>query len=287
MATNRYFNLYRRGSEQSLAEDLMIEAIKMYGIDTLYLPRSLQKEDLIYGEDVVSKFDDYFDIEVYIKNVEGFDGQGDLFKKFGLEIQDQATLIISRNRFSQVVGTDLDPPRPKEGDLMFFPLNDALMEIKFVSNEKIFYQLGDWYVYQVEVQQFVYSHEDLATGISDIDNDQVDYTYQFDLQLGVGTGTYLSGEEVYQGASLATATAKAIVIHQDSVTDTLRIRNLVGEFQTGVNAIGNTSGATYLITSADDQNILEDASATNKKIEVDGDAIIDFSESNPFSEDDY
>lgn len=284
MTTNRYLNLYQQTSEQNLVEDILIESIKMWGIDTYYLPRALQKEDLIYGEDVVSKFKDYFTIEVYIKNVDGFQGKGDLFRKFGLEIQDQATLIISRRRFNEECAQDIDPPRPREGDLMFFPLNGALMEIKFVSNEKMaFYPLGEWYTYQIDIQQFNYSHEDIVTGIPEIDQVQPDYTYQIDLTLGVGSGVYQVNEEIYQGTSLGAATAKAIVINHDTLSNKLRIRDIVGSFADAINVIGNTSAASYAISVVDPTDILADASATNKPAEVEALTILDTSEYNPFS----
>lgn len=287
MATNKYFNLYNRKSEQDLVEDLIIESIKIHGIDTYYLPRSLQKEDLIFGEDALSKFDDWYEIEVYIKNVDGFEGQGDLFRKFGLEVQDQATLLISRSRFAREVGDEIQPPRPREGDLILFPENDALMEIKFVSNEKFaFYQGGEFHVYQVEVQQFAYSHEELETGIPEVDQIQDKHAYQLNAVLGAGSGTYEAKEQVYQGASLASATAKAEVIEQDNPIGTVTLVNIVGELQSGVALIGETSGANYVIT-VNDQDILKDASAKNKAIEDEADGFIDFSEDNPFSEEDY
>jgi hypothetical protein len=257
----------------------------MYGVDTYYLPRALQKEDLIFGEDVVSKFDDYFEIEVFIKNIDGFGGQGDLFRKFGLEVQDQATLLISRSRFDEEVDTELQPPRPREGDLILFPENNALMEVKFVSNEKMtFYQLGEWYVYQIEIQQFAYSHEKLDTGIPEIDQVEEDFSYQFNINLGVGSGVFLEKEEVYQGASLATATAKAIVVTYNIPPNTVRVRDIVGEFVPGVAIKGDTSAANYLVAVADEQDILNNASANNKPLNTEANTFTDFSEDNPFAE---
>ena len=132
MATNQYFNNYGTNTpDQRLIESIIIESIKVYGIDVNYLPRTLVNEDTIFGEDRVSQFKDSRVIEMYIKNVEGFEGQGDFLSKFGLDIRDQITFTVAIRRFDQL---ESGYPRPREGDLIYFPLGEraGLFEIQFV-----------------------------------------------------------------------------------------------------------------------------------------------------------
>ena len=172
---NHYFNNFTNSMEQNLVEDLIIESIRIYGIECLYIPRTLVKEDLLFGEDVLSKFDTAYPIEMYVKSVDGFEGDGTFLSKFGLEIRDQMILTMARRRFveevyvdgSDTVGTT---DRPNEGDLIYFPLNNKLFEIKFVEHEAIFYQMGSLQTYDITCELFEYSHERLDTGVAVIDN---------------------------------------------------------------------------------------------------------------------
>lgn len=172
---NHYFNNFANSMEQNLVEDLIIESIRIYGIECLYIPRTLVKEDLLFGEDVLSKFDTAYPIEMYVKSVDGFEGDGTFLSKFGLEIRDQMILTMSRRRFTEEVyvdGSDTvgTTDRPNEGDLIYFPLNNKLFEIKFVEHEAIFYQMGSLQTYDVTCELFEYSHERLDTGVAVIDN---------------------------------------------------------------------------------------------------------------------
>lgn len=300
MGTNRFFNNFNHKGEQNLCEDLVIECIKQYGIDVIYIPRIHEKIDLLYGEDVLNKFNDYFDIEMYIKNVDEFEGQGELFRKFGLDIKDQATLVVSRARFKEVAEGfgpfDLesfkplkDPtghPRPREGDLIYFPLNNSLFEIKFVQDEEMFYPFGTLYTYELQVEKFVHSDEEFETGIEEIDSVEKIGDYSIILNFSSGANNFQEDEKIYQGPSLANSTASAVVNYAHDDTK-LEIRDIKGEFIPNNNVIGDTSGTTLLLLSVDDQEIVNDFSATNKQIEIEGDDIIDFSEDNPFSESDY
>jgi len=160
--------------EQSLVEDLVIESIRIYGIECLYIPRTLVKEDLLFGEDVLSKFESAYAVEMYVKSVDGFEGDGDFLSKFGLEIRDQMVLTVSRRRFTEEVyldGSDTvgTTDRPNEGDLIYFPLNNKLFEIKFVEHEAVFYQMGSLQTYDLTCELFEYSHERLDTGVAAID----------------------------------------------------------------------------------------------------------------------
>lgn len=171
---NHYFNNFTNSMEQVLIEDLIIESIRIYGIECLYIPRTLVKEDLLFGEDVLSKFDSAYPVEMYVKSVDGFEGDGDFLSKFGLEIRDQMVLTVSRRRFTEEVyldGSDTvgTTDRPNEGDLIYFPLNNKLFEIKFVEHEAVFYQMGSLQTYDLTCELFEYSHERLDTGVAAID----------------------------------------------------------------------------------------------------------------------
>ena len=164
--------------EQNLVEDLIIESIKIYGIEVCYMPRTLVKEDFLFGEDVLSKFEKAYGLEMYIKDVDGFGGDGDFLSKFGLEIRDQMTLTVSQRRFHEEIGADDTTPvnetpginRPSEGDLLMFPLNGKIFEVKFVEHEAVFYQMGSLQTYDLTVELFEYSHEQFNTGVEAIDN---------------------------------------------------------------------------------------------------------------------
>lgn len=287
MATSPYFNKFHRKSEQNLVDSLIVESIKIHGIDFVYLPRKLQKSDKLYAEDVISKFEDYYDIELYLKSFDGFQGSGDIMSKFGIEIKDQATLWMSRSRWAETVSTEMI--RPLEGDLLYYPFNGSLFEIKFVANESVHYQLGELYVYELNIEQFSYSDEKFDTGIVELDTKEDDFAYSILLNLGAGAGTYSVGEMVYQGASLAAATAKAEVtlVGPDGVpAGSIKIKNLVGTFNVADgNVIGQTSGASYALTSSNDQDNVNDPTDDNVNVQTDADVIVDFSEKDPFSED--
>lgn len=289
MSTNPYFKQFDRNSEQRLIEDLNIEAIKIHGIDIVYLPRENQKEDLIFGEDTLSKFTQGYEIEVYIKTFDGHQGEGDILTKFGLEIRDRATLTIAKSRFlEETDGSGLI--RPREGDLIYMPLKErpVLYEIMFVEQESPFHQLGDLYVYDLQVEQFKYSHERFTTGYEEIDSVEDLYKNPVTLQLGTGSGVFLVGENVYQGASLATATASGMVTAFDQLNKIITIKNVVGKFQSADgNVHGNDSSASWTLTSSDSQNITTDVLADNKRLQNEAQPIIDFSEKDPFSEGKY
>jgi len=170
MATNVFFNNFQSSQEQLLIENLIIESIKIYGHDVYYLPKTLVAKDTIYSEDTLSEFKSAHFIDMYIKNVDGFAGDGDFISKFGLEIKDRVTFSIARRTFNDDVGAILELNRPREGDLIYFPLNRKVFEIKFVEHEAIFYQLGALQMYDVICELYEYSSEKFATGIADIDN---------------------------------------------------------------------------------------------------------------------
>ena len=181
--TNFYFNNYGNNQEQSLIEDLIIESIKIYGIECFYLPRTMVAEDTLFGEDVLSKFENAYPLEMYVKSTDGFEGDGDFLSKFGLEIRDEMVLTISQRRFGEEVeisDTTESIGRPAEGDLIYFPLNGKTFEVKFVEHEAIFYQMGGLQTYDLRCELFEYSHQVIDTGIADID--VLEDTYSGDMR---------------------------------------------------------------------------------------------------------
>ena len=181
MTTNLYFSQKVR-SEQGLYEDIIIEALKMYGQDVYYIPRDIVNENTVFGEDVPSRFNSSHKIEMYIENVEGFDGEGDLFTKFGVEIRDQATFVVARRRWTDAVkriDSEITSVRPLEGDLIYLPLSNSMFQIMHVEHEQPFYQLSNLPTYKLRCELFEYNDEDLDTGVSTIDDIQKDFAYRY------------------------------------------------------------------------------------------------------------
>lgn len=207
--------------EQTLIEDLVIESIRIFGIDAWYMPRTLGAVDDLLNEDDLSTFNSAYMLEMYIKNVDSFEGEGDFLSKFGLQIRDSMTLTIAQRKFTEEVGAHNAAIRPKEGDIIYFPLNRKIFEIKHVEHESIFYQMGALQTYDLKVELFEWSNEVFNTGVPEID------------------------------------------------TKWSHLRT------TGVN--DNTKDAIELI----------DPIADNKTIEDEADSFLDFSEENPWGDDNY
>ena len=185
MATNLYFS-QKVKSEQNLYEDIVIESLKMYGQDVYYLPRDLVNEDTILGDDPVSSFNSSHIVEMYIENTEGFEGEGDLFTRFGVEIRDEATFVVSRKRWEDTVkryDNEITSVRPSEGDLIYLPLSNSLFQITHVEHEMPFYQLSNLPVYKLRCQLYEYTGEDLDTGVDTIDDIENKYAYKYILSL--------------------------------------------------------------------------------------------------------
>ena len=185
MATNLYFSQKVR-SEQNLYEDIVIEAIKTYGQDVFYLPRDIVNEDTILGDDPVSSFNSSYMLEMYIENTEGFDGEGDLFTRFGVEIRDEATFVVSRRRWADTVArydNEITVERPAEGDVIYLPLTNKFFQITHVEHEQPFYQLSNLPVFKLRCQLFEYTGEDMDTGIDVLDDLEGKYAYKYVLTL--------------------------------------------------------------------------------------------------------
>jgi len=172
MATNFYFNNFQNSQEQLLLENLIIESIRIYGENMFYLPRTLNNKDEVYGTDDNSSYDEAILVELYIKNVDGFGGDGSFMSKFGLEIRDQVTLTIAKRVFEDEIGIARDFIRPREGDCIYFPLNRKIFQIKYVDNKPIYYPLGALQMFDLTCELFEYSGEQFNTGIPEIDDIQ-------------------------------------------------------------------------------------------------------------------
>jgi hypothetical protein len=273
---NKYFQNFTYAGEQDMVEDLMIEAIKVYGVNVKYMPKTIVKRDDAWGEDVLRQFNIAAEIEMYVKNTEGFEGEGDLMSRAGLEIHDEMTLTVARKRWSQVrvgeslfdemnnvvqletantaapansamilleagtAGTNgysISTSRPQEGDVLLFPLNNKLYEVKFVEHEEIFYQTGKLQSYDLRCELFTYSSEMMDTG--DVDIDAVETSFSLDL---LDTEVLLeSGDKL---------------LNEDG--DKMLLQSRLAE-------------------TADPQ-------ANNEFFQLQADSIMDFSERNPFSE---
>jgi len=169
MATNLFFNNFMASGEQKLIEDLAVEAIKQYGIDCYYVPRTVDTRDPLLREATVASFDTAIDIEAYIVDVQGFTGDGKFLSKFGLEIRDEMTFAISMRSFNDEVGSITAQIRPNEGDLIYLPLNGKCFSVKFVDHEYVFYQIGSLQWYTIICEVFEYNNEVFATGVDVID----------------------------------------------------------------------------------------------------------------------
>ena len=220
MATNLYFNNFPKNitSEQLLVEDLVIESLKIHGMDVYYMPRtSRDTVDYIFGEDTIKQYVSAYPLEMYLENVTGMEGEGDFISKFGLEIRDEVQLLVSRRRFTATIPQN----RPKEGDLIYIPLVQNFFEITFVEHENdqaMFYTLGrgrgaNVYVYALKLKQFVFSNEIIETGVTEIDEQIRDEYPRTKITINAGSGTYVNDEFVYVGANLASATAQALVYY--------------------------------------------------------------------------
>jgi len=283
MPTNVFFN-HAVATEQHLYEDLVVESLRMYGHECYYLPRNVIEEDTILGEDIQSVYGDAYSVEMYIENVEGFEGEGDLFSKFGVQINDQATFVLSLRsweRFISLDGNLATSLRPNEGDIIFFPMSGSVFEIRFVEHENPFYQVGKLFVFKMQCELFEYSGEDFDTGIESIDivEDEQAYTIQMTMAAG-GTGDYTLNENltlnsVIVGEVVAWRADDRLLTIKDN-TKTLLVDDTL---------VGASSGATYDIhTITDVLTMGNDAMAQNKEFEDKDTSYLDFSEVNPFGE---
>lgn len=239
MVTNPVFDNFNNFPEQELYEDQIVESIQIYGQDMWYVPRRQNNKDQIYFADDISTFDSAYLVDIYIKSVDGFQGDQSFMARFGVEIRDQVTFTIAKRTFDLDIGTlsENNFVRPREGDLIYYPLNKKCFEIKFVDNKPFFYPLGELFTYDLYCETFEYSDEKFSTGINEIDVIQT-----------------LLSTDLYDGA-----------IHDSDG-----------------NAILDSDGYPILPAAYDETEF--DPLADNDAVQSESDDIIDFSETDPFSE---
>jgi|TARA_B100000287_G_scaffold287921_1_gene271338 hypothetical protein len=277
--------------EQLLYENLVIEALKIYGQDVYYLPRDIVNENRVFGHDVPSRFNSSYKIEMYIDNIEGFDGEGDLFTKFGVEIRDEATFVVSRRRWKQTIkytDNEINSNRPREGDLIYSEMSNKMFEITHVEHEQPFYQLQNVPVFKCRAQLFEFSDEDFDTGIERLDDIDKDYAYTYNLILQNNTDKIRQGMTVTQ--MLDSAENISITGEVSNYNNTTKVLSLIhvgatdGKFHNfittrtvsipGVGGFGITSVAEDNKISNNEQN--DDFSTLTD--------FLDFTENNPFGD---
>jgi hypothetical protein len=252
-------------SEQRLYEDLIIEGLKVYGNLVYYLPRTLVNKDIILGEDVASRFKVALPIEMYFETTEGFLGQQEIINKFGLEIREDTTFMVSKRRFQDLVSSKANliaEGRPNEGDILYMPLMNSFFEILFVEDQQPFFQLGNLPVYKLKVTRWEYSSEQLETGVTAIDEKEQVYSLnQLDFRITLEDS---SQEDYY-----LTHLKSSIVLEDNDL---------------------NHSVSYFLQEDAD--TTVNSAYANNNEFDIeaglttplDPNDLMDFSETNPFGE---
>ena len=289
MATNLYFS-QKVKSEQSLYEDIVIESLKMYGQDVYYLPRDIVNKDPIFADDIPSRFNSAYKVEMYIDNIEGFDGEGDIFTKFGVELRDQATFVVARRRWDQTVkrhDNEITGVRPREGDLIYLTLSNTLFEIMHVEHEQPFYQLSNLPTYKLRCEKFEYNDEDFDTNVEAVDTiEKTGYLVKLTLQDSSAKG-FIIGNTASQTLANGVIVSGDIVDYNDS-DNIISIAHMGSddsdfhEFVTSrvilsADSDGNTIRRRVIAVNEQ----LNQPGAQNEQFSDNTD-FIDFTESNPF-----
>ena len=239
MATSVYFNNFTNSQEQILIEDLVLESIKMYGHDIFYCPRTLIAKDDIYGEDAISEYNMSYQIDMYIRSYDSYEGDGQFLSKFGLEIRDQVTFTVSVRNFMDEIGNLEMIDRPQEGDLIYLPMADRLMYVKYVNKTPIFYQMGSIQMYDLVCEMFEYSSEKLNTGIKSIDDIERNLSLNMDIY------------------SITTSDGQILITQE---------------------------GAPIIQSEYNFETQSGDSFEDNTEFQIEGDAILDWTQIDPFSE---
>lgn len=280
-------------SEQNLYEDIVIESLKIYGQDVYYLPRETVYEDRVFGDEVPARYSSSYKIEMYIDNVEGFDGEGDLFTRFGVEIRDEATFVVSRRRWSQVVSGDnqITTDRPREGDLIYLTLSNSMFQITHVEHEMPFYQLSNLPVYKCRAQLFDYNSEDFDTGVDTIQKIEEAHGYTYLLKI---LGASLNNKKPVLPDTIITQNQSGVLVtaevakysDSDGLIHAINLSTSDGTWRLF------SADSTITVDSATNIHTLETVSELNKLSENEqntdfgtfGDDFLDFSEGNPFGD---
>lgn len=292
MATNPYFTSHSAAitNEQMLLEDLIVEVVKISGIDIYYVPRESEITiSNILGEQPDTRLTDAYPIEVYLVNFDGYDGDNEFLTKFGLEIRSSTNLIMTARSFRRHITPATGFSYPREGDILYIPMLSRLFEIKHSDPDVNFHQLGrkaaQPYYWELRVEQFKYNQENIDTGISDIDLIGVLNSYTIQLHLSNSSSdNYLIGEEVYQGNNYITSTATATVSDWNPVNKILSISSVRGEFTGNTGIIGVRSGATYVLSDYDNlEDHVPDDTSDNLELGDEANLLLDVSENNPLA----
>jgi hypothetical protein len=286
MPTSPYFPTYYQGhpGEQNLAQDLADEQIKLFGTDIYYLPRTILRDNTL--DDIIySKYQDQFQVEMLLQNVEGFGEQSEFISKFGIRITDEVRFIVSSRRWDQVEAQYTPqltvPGRPNDGDLLYFPLTTDLYEIKFVDRESPFYQFGKIQFLIITAEIYEVGNDLIDTGVPAIDDIEKLFSSAIAIQFGPGgTDDFEEGELVTGGITGVTATVKS----WNPLTGTLQVINRTGTFATGETVTGDDSGAVWVVGTFDTLNNTNSEYDQNREIENTADNIVDWTERNPFGE---
>jgi len=318
--------------EQTLIEDLVVESIKIYGIDTMYLPRTLGAKDDLLNEDDLGTYNDAYEAEMYVKNVDGFEGEGDFLSKFGLQIRDSITLTIAMRTYETEVGVHTEINRPREGDIIYLPLNKKMFVIQHVEHEAIFYQIGSLQTYDLRCELYEYSGERFSTGYPYLDDRFKDENLFIDsggttFNVEVRNSVFHMVDSDKRGDLISTPKLEAnvdekIIFDQSHSSNTgwpLRIYTTTSpnsgtEITAGVVVTGTPGnvganvtwtpattgtyyyinpttigmGETVTVAASKLQSVeLFDSIADNTTIESFADNIVDFSQNNPFGEDNF
>jgi len=284
---NRYFNIGLK-SEQNLYEDIALESIKIFGYDMMYLPREILNQDNVTGEDIMSRFEDAYPIEMYIENVDGFDGEGDLFTRFGVEIRDAATFVVARRRFHQSVSTYQDFDRPREGDLIYMAMSDTIFEIMHVDNETSFYQLENLPLFKMRVELFEHAGEDFDTGMESIDLLDDKAFNQVLTLADSGTTPFDVGENItiFTDSANEPAHIDAEVVYWDENDDKLTIAHIAGNdgklatITDGQKITSTDTGFTRTIDTSEEEFGMGTAAQDSDTLDLSG--LIDTSFNNQF-----
>jgi len=290
---NPYFSQSVR-SEQNLYENIIIESLKIYGQDVYYLPRTIVNENTIFGDDVPSSFNSSYKIEMYVENTEGFDGEGDLFTRFGVEIRDEATFVVARKRWNSAVGkydNEITGERPREGDLIYLPLSRSLFQINHVEHEQPFYQLSNLPIYKMRCQLFEYNDENLNTDVDAIDAIERDNSFKYILTLNgtspvieigntatqtISSGVTMSGEV----ASWSDSDQKLHLIHCGASDG--KFHNFLTSTTITLSGDARVDSDFTVIALAQDNQISENEQ--NDVFSTFSTDFLDFTEDNPFGD---
>lgn len=280
MPTNVYFDTGTR-PEQSLYEDLIIEQLRIYGQDVYYIPRKMAGTDSIFQEDISSSFEDAYLIEMYIDNVDGYEGEKELMSKFGLDIQDDATFTVARRRWEQFISVDnniIESSRPNEGDLVYWPKGRKLFEITFVDHDDPFYQVHNLPTYKLKCKTFEYASEVIDTGIAELDAietdnslDQMQHQLTLEQTVAFNQEIRLESNEglIELEASLGTYN---LITENETLSGSLILENTV-----------EGADASYIVLETYNVATI-DENSQNDDFELADDNILDFTESNPFGD---